>query len=209
MLEVEREHHRSRLGIHLVKHPRIRSRKINFPVPHRRRPNHPRSMVRKGPKLLPTGRIHGIKTRIPATKINHPIHHRRRSLNPHLVVNVVILASLESPFLRAGSSVQRIKIRVPTSHIQDAIRNRRRSMHHVACLKFPFQFPRFQIQRINIRIPAPKINRPAGNHWRRQIKIKRIGHRFRRRLRAMQMLPGKTPLAVRLEFPFQFSRRRV
>ncbi len=82
-------------------------------------------------------------------------------------------------------------------------------MHHIPSLKFPFQFPRRQIQRINIRIPTAKINRPAGNHRRRQIKIKRVRHQFRRWQRTMQMLPRKSPLALGLKSPFQFPGRSV
>src|ERR1700757_4357847 len=104
-----------------------------------------------------------------------------------MIVDIRILAGLESPLLRALSRVERVEMCIPTSDVQNTIGNCGRRMHDISGVKFPLQRARSGVNGIDVAIAAAEVNRAAPNARRREIEIPGIGHALSRRLQMMEM----------------------
>src|SRR5689334_19987321 len=111
-----------------MKKSRIRGGQINLAIAHRWGSDNPRAFVVEGPKLLSGIFIHGIQIGVAATEVNYAFHGRSRRLYADLIMDIGIFASLESPLLMPGSSIERVEVAIPAAQEKRAIGDGRRGV---------------------------------------------------------------------------------
>ncbi len=146
---------------------------------------------------------------IAATDINDAVYHRGRGLEPNLVVNQRVFAAVKFPFLFPGRRLDRVKITVPASDKEHAVRVGGRSMNHVAGLEFPFQLAGRCVQGVQVSVAAAEVNGALDYDRARKKHVELVGDRLRLRLKSVNSLCLKAPLAFRRELPFNRPGLRV